>query len=43
MALGTGANVLALTVLEASVVNESLDSNRNALNAQILRHKEDRL
>ena len=43
MALATGANVLALTIIEAAVRDPSLIRRRDALNALIAEHEADRL
>ena len=42
-ALETGANVLALNVLEAAASSPRMIEKRNQLNAMIMNHKEDRL
>lgn len=43
VALETGAQVLALNVIEAAVTSESIPERRNSLNTMIQNHKEDRL
>ena len=43
VALDTGANVLALTVLEAAASSPRLTGKRDELNAMIKDHQEDRL
>lgn len=42
VALDTGANVLALSVLEAQYTLEGIVERRNHLNGLIARHSEDR-
>ena len=42
MALDTGANVLALNVLEAEGSEDAENSERNSLNNKIDNHQEDR-
>lgn len=41
MALDTGANVLALNIIEAAAPSDSLIQRRNQLNALITKHHED--
>ncbi len=43
VALDTGANVLALTVLEAAASSERMLRKKNLLNAMIKDHQEERL
>ena len=43
IALETGANVLALTVLEAAASSPHMIQERNELNAMIKNHQEDNL
>ena len=42
VALDTGANVLALNVLEAQASDDRLNSERNSLNDKIANHQEAR-
>lgn len=43
IALDTGANILALTVLEAAASSKSMLRKRNQLNAMIKDHQQERL
>ena len=43
VALGTGANVLALNIIEAAAASSSLTKRRNSLNAMIAGHQEERM
>lgn len=42
VALDTGANVLALTILEAEGSGDRENSKRNSLNSKILNHQQER-
>ena len=42
VALETGANVLALNILEAEASSDKANSRRNTLNEKILNHKQER-
>ena len=41
-ALDTGANVLALNILEAEASSDMMNSERNSLNEKILTHQQKR-
>ena len=42
VALDTGANVLALNILEAAASNDSANAKRNSLNSKIANHQQKR-